>query len=102
MTNERVLRIQRLVEAALMFKRVAAAQDDIAALDELKRSAVRFKSNGVFASTLQASHFLASISLSEVIHDPSLLSAMAAAELSEADIVSAQACAVRFVSTASV
>ena len=60
-----------------MFKRVAAAQDDIAALDELKRSAVIFKSKGLFSSTLQASHFLARVNLNEVINDPALVKAIA-------------------------
>jgi hypothetical protein len=83
-----------------MFKRVAAAQDDIAALDELKRSAVIFKSKGLFSSTLQASHFLARANLNEVINDPALVKAIQTAELSEADILSAQACAARFVGTA--
>ena len=97
MTNARVLHIQQLLEVTLMFKRVASAQDDIAALDELKRSALSFKPKGLFGGTLQASQFLAALSLNDLSGDPTLLQALDGAGLTQADVVSAQACATRFV-----
>jgi hypothetical protein len=99
MTNEHVLRTQQLVEVTRMFKRVASAQDDIAAMDELKRCALHFRAKGLFSSTLHASQFLAALNIDQVIFEPATIQALHAAKLSTEDVQAAQVCATRFVCT---
>jgi hypothetical protein len=87
----------KLVEAALMFKRVASAPDDIAALDELKSSALGFKKRGLFGSTLDASQYLASVKVLDMAAKQPIKQALEKAGLSVDDVHAAQLCAVRFV-----
>jgi hypothetical protein len=89
----------KLVEATLMFKRVASAPDDIAALDELKLSALSFKKRGLFASTLDASQYLASVQVFDMAAEPMIMQALEKAGLSVEDVHAAQLCATRFVGT---
>ncbi len=91
----------KLVEAVLMFKRVASAPDDIAALDELKRCSLGFKKRRLFTSTLDASQYLASVNVLDMAGEQPIKQALKKAELSVDDVHAAQLCAVRFVGAGS-
>ncbi len=88
--------LERLTLATRTFAEVAGAQDDLAALDSLRRNVALAKRSGVFSSLVDVARFLGSDEASQALERAECALALKAARLKLSDVEVARAHAQRF------
>ncbi len=93
---KQVLELERLIMATKTFSEVAGAQDDLAALDSLRRNVSRAKKSGTFTSLVDVARYLNSSEASVALERADCVVALKAAGLKVSDVEVARGHAQRF------